>query len=420
MSFLRAGLMLGASTATRLAAALAAVKLIVVYTGADGLGQIGFLMNAIGVLATVAGAGILNGVIKRVAETQDRTAELRLVTGTSTTICIAWSVLVGAVLAALAEPLSHQLFQSETHADVFRWLAAGQFFMTCATLLGGYMSGHRMTSEYAVLSAIGSLLGMGGVAFGVWQWGLPGAMLGLVWLNACPGLVMLCWACFAWPRTSLALLRPMWARHEATTLFKFSLMLSVSALTLPLTQLYLQQLIHGHSGWDAVGYWQAAVRYTDTATQFLAVLLTNYYLPRLAQANHTAQISQVVREAYVFAVPALLAFAALSILLSKPIILLLYSKELLPAQELFSWQVVGTVFKLLAYIIGYVGVARASARLYIGAEIFQAATLCAAGTLLVAQFGATGASIAYAMTYLVYFVVCVVALRIFVSRSKET
>ena len=208
MSFLRAGLILGASTAIRLVAALAAVKLIVVYTGADGLGQIGFLMNAIGVLAAVAGAGILNGVIKRVAETQARAADLRLVMGTSTTICIAWSVLVGALLLALAEPLSHQLFHDEAHSDVFRWLAAGQFFMTCATLFGGYLSGHRMISVYAVLSAVGSLIGMAGVALGVWQWGLPGAMLGLVWLNACPGLVMLCWACFAWPRGSLALLRP--------------------------------------------------------------------------------------------------------------------------------------------------------------------------------------------------------------------
>ena len=89
-----------------------------------------------------------------------------------------------------------------------------------------------------------------------------------------------------------------------------------------------------------------------------------------------------MREAYVFAVPTLLAFAVLSILLSKPIILLLYSKELLPAQELFCWQVAGTVFKILAYIIGYIGVARASARLYIGAEMLQATMLCVIGTLL--------------------------------------
>lgn len=419
MSFYRAGLLLGTSTAIRLAAALVAVKLIVLYTGADGLGQIGFLMNAIGVLATVAGAGILNGIIKRVAETQNCTTELRLVTGTSVTICIVWSVLVGAVLFTLADQFSYQLFQKSTYADVFRWLALAQFFMTCATLFGGYMSGQGKTAEYAVLYGVGSLIGMIGVALGVWQWGLVGAMLGLVWLNASPGLVMFCWACFAWPRTTLALLQPTWVKHEAATLFKFSLMLSVSALTLPVTQLYLQQLIYRHIGWDAVGYWQAAVRYTDTATQFLAVLLTNYYLPRLAQAKQTAQLSSVIREAYVFAVPVLLLFAAFSILLSKPIILLLYSKELLPAQELFLWQVVGTVFKLLAYVIGYVAVARASVRLYIGAEIFQATTFCAIGTILVPQLGANGASVAFAMTYLIYFIVCIVALRIFINKSKE-
>ncbi len=418
MSFFRAALLLGGSTAIRLFVALAAVKLIVLYTGADGLGQVGFFMNAIGVLGTIAGAGILNGIIKRVAETQYSQSELRLVIGTSATICIVWSVLAGAILFAFADQISQQLFRKETHADVFRWLAAAQFFMTVATLLGGNMSGHHRTAEYAVLTALGSLIGMAGVAVGTWQWGLAGAMYGLVWLNASPGVVMLLWVCFAWSRSRLELLRPTWDKNEALTLFKFSLMLSVSALTLPITQLYLQQLIHSHTGWEAVGHWQAAVRYTDTATQFLAVLLSNYYLPRLAKAKQTAQVTRIVREAYVFAIPALLVFAALSIVFSKQIILLLYSKELLPAQELFSWQVVGTVFKLLAYIIGYVVVAQASARLYISAEIFQSVTFCIIGTLLVPQFGASGASIAFAISYLIYLVVCVVALKIFIYKTK--
>lgn len=419
MSFLRAGMLLGASTAIRLAVALIAVKLIVVHTGADGLGQIGFLMNAISVLAAVAGAGLLNGIIKRVAETQSSVNELRLVIGTSSTIGIVWSVLVGAILVVFAEPLSYQLFHSGTYESVFHWLAAGQFLMTCATLIGGYLSGCRMTTEYAVLSAVGSLIGMAGVAVGVSHWGLLGAALGLVWLNASPGLVMLCWAYCAQPSVTFKLLRPRWAKSEATTLLQFSLMLSVSALTLPLTQLYLQQLIHEHSGWDAVGYWQATVRYTDTATQFIAVLLTNYHLPRLAQAKNTAQIIPVMREAYAFAVPTLLLFGALSVLLSKPIILLLYSEALLPAQEIFPWQTIGTVFKLFAYIVGYLAVARASTLLYIGAEVFQAATLCAIGTLMVPRLGAVGASVAYAATYLVYFVVCLMVLGFVVSKSKR-
>jgi antigen flippase len=418
MNFLRAGLLLGASTAIRLATALIAVKLIVVHTGAEGLGQIGFLMSAIGVMTTVAGGGILNGIIKRVAETQGRTTELRLILGTSSVICIAWSVVIGIILFVFAEMLSNQLFQKNMHSEVFRWLAVGQFFMTIATLINGYLSGHQMTSEYAVLSAVGSLVGMAGLAIGVWQWGLPGGMLGIVWLNVSPGLTMLCWSCIFWPRTIFTLFQPIWASHEATTLFKFSLMLSVSALTLPFTQLYLQQLINGHAGWDAVGYWQAAVRYTDTVTQFLTVVLSNYYLPKLANEKKIASIALVVLEAYKFVVPVLFAFATLSIVFTHTIILLLYSDKLLPAQELFFWQVIGTCFKLLAYIIGYVAVARASIWIYISAEIFQATILCVVGTILIPRLGAAGANIAYTTTYILYFFMCVVAMRIFISKTK--
>ena len=419
MNFLRAGMLLGASTAVRLAAALIAVKLIVVHTGVEGLGQIGFLMNAIGVLATVAGGGILNGIIKRVAEAQGHETKLRSILGTSSTICIVWSLVIGALLFVFAEMLSNQLLHKNMHAEVFRWLAAGQFFMTCATLLNGYMSGHRMTSEYALLSAVGSLIGMAGVAIGVWQWGLLGGMLGLVWLNASPGLVILCWSCISWPRATFALFQPAWTSHEANTLFKFSLMLGISALTLPFTHIYLQKLINEHAGWGAVGYWQAAVRYTDTATQFLTVVLSNYYLPKLAHEKKNTKITLIIREAYQFAVPAVLAFALLSIVFTQPILLFLYSKDLLPAEGLFFWQVVGTCFKLLAYIIGYVAVARASVWLYISAEIFQATTLCVIANILIPSLGAAGANIAYAATYILYFLVCVVAMKIFISKSKE-
>jgi antigen flippase len=420
MSFLHAGILLGGSTAIRLAIALIAVKLIVIYTGADGLGQVGYLMNAISILATLAGAGILNGIIKRVAETQNRMMELRLVIGTSVTICMVWSAFMGVLLLAFAEPLSHLIFENTAYVNIFRWLAVGQFFMSCATLFNGYMSGRRMTVEFAILSTVGSLIGMAGLVIGVWQWGLLGAMLGLVWLNISPGIVMLCWSLFVWPRKLLALLKPTWVRREAATLLKFSLMLSMSALTVPLAQLYIQKLIYFHSpGWESIGYWQAAVRYTDTAIQFLAVILANYYLPRLAETNQVTQIKRVVCEAYVFVLPILLAFAAFSIFFPKQIILFLYSEELLPAGELFVWQAAGTLFKVLAYIIGYIAVAKARVRLYVGAEIFQAATLCIVSTLLVPQLGVIGASIAYAITYLIYFLLCVITMKIFIMKSKD-
>lgn len=418
MSFLRAGALLGASTATRLAAALVAIKLIVLQTGAEGLGQIGFLMNVIAVLATISGGGILNGIIKRVAETKDNASELKPVIGTSVSVCIGWSIIVGGTLYIFAEPISYQIFRTDNRSEIFRWLAVGQIFMTCATLFNGYLSGHQDTSKYAILSAIGSLVGMLGIAFGVWFWGLTGAMFGLIWLNSSPGLVMLCWVCMTWTRKTLSVMKPSWTKQEARTLFKFSLMLSVSAMTLPLTQLYIQQLIQNQSSWTSVGYWQAAVRYTDTATQFLAVLLTNYYLPKLAQVKDKHHLYCVLKEAYTFVVPTLAAFALFSILLSEKIIILLYSKELVPARELFIWQVAGTTFKFLAYIIGYIAVARASTWLYILAEVFQAALFCLFGMLLVPEFGVLGASVAYVLTYLIYFIICSFAL-IFFYRSVE-
>ena len=63
MNFFRAGLIFSASTASKLIAGLAIVKIIAITLGADGLGRLGQFMSLISMVTILAGGGIASGVI---------------------------------------------------------------------------------------------------------------------------------------------------------------------------------------------------------------------------------------------------------------------------------------------------------------------------------------------------------------------
>ncbi len=420
MSFARAGMTLGLATAVRLAAGLAAIKLVVLFTGASGLGQLGVLISALAVLSAVAGGGVVNGVVTRIAQARPLGQPVGAVLGTAVSIGLAWSLLLALALLAVPERAANMLLDDPGRAWLMRWMALGQLGMSCAALIGGYLSGRQLTGQFSALSIIGSVIGMAGVAVGAWWQGVDGALLGLVWLNGCTGLVMAAWAGTTLPRQALRDFAPTWSPPEARRLLMYSLMLTVSALTLPLTQLFLQQLLYHNAGWAGVGYWQAAATYSDAALQFLTVVLANYYLPRLAEADSDAKLLGVMREAFRYALPVLALFAVVSIAFAEPLILLLYSEGLLPARALMPWQVLGAVLKMLSYVIGYVVVAKGKAGLYIAAEMLQAATLSLAGAALIPRYGAAGASMAYALTYALYLCVCGIGLQRYLAGRIRT
>jgi hypothetical protein len=75
-------------------------------------------------------------------------------------------------------------------------------------------------------------------------------------------------------------------------------------------------------------------------------------------------------------------------------------------QELLAPELVGDVLRALAYVAGYVAVAKASTKLYVAAEFFQSGMLLVLAHFLIPQFGSRGVPYAYCLTYAVYFAIC--------------
>lgn len=418
MHFLKVGLLFAASTLSKLLAGLVVVKIIAVYIGADGLGRLGQFMSLMSMITILAGGGISTGIVKFVAQYKDDPKQLRAYIGVASLIAIGSSAILGSVLLVLATYLSNWLFGTTNYADVIRLLAAAQFAIACTNLLMGLVNGHKRVHAFAIINGLGVIVGASGVAIGCIFWGIRGAMYGLIWMPVANILFLVPWYFFGL-RFKLGELLPLWDRLKTGQFLQFSLMLLVSVFTMQMAQIVMRHIIEENNSWVQVGYWQAVSKISDAYLQFITVVLASYYLPRLAELRRRSEIAKEVWSVYKIAMP-VLVLLSLSVFLARDhIILLLFSQEFLPMKDFFPWQLMGDAFKIAAYIGGYVAVARASTKIYIGAEIFQSSTLVILCYFFVNKYGAVGASYAYCTTYIVYFIVVQIVLRSYLQKGGD-
>lgn len=418
MRFLKVGILFAASTLSKLVAGLLIIKIVAIYLGAQGLGQLGQFMSLMSMITILAGGGINTGIIKYVAEFEKDERQLNGYLRAASMITLVVSILLGFALLIAAPKISLWLFNTKEYAAVIRVLAVCQFAIAFTNLLMGVLNGHKRVHAFAIINAASVVIGATGVAVGCALYGMKGAMYGLIWMPSCTILLLLPWyrlgLKFSWRR-----LLPQWDRQKIKQFAGFSMMIAVTVLTMQMSQIVIRYIIAGHNSWVEVGYWQAVSKISDSYLLFITVVLSNYYLPRLSALRSRLDIRKEVTTAYKIAMPVLLLMSITIFILRDWIILLLFSPEFIAMKSYFTWQLAGDAFKVAAYISGYIAVAKANSRLYIAAELFQSSLLVLLCYFFVNAYGAIGATYAYFTAYLIYFTITFLILRYYFSQKDS-
>lgn len=402
------------STLIKIGVALLLVKLFSVKFGAEGLGQASNFMQLITVLGVFAGAGIFNGVTKYVAEFEDDENHLKQLFATSASIIWYFSAFLAVIFIAFAQPISQFLFYSSDYTKVMYATALCQFGIANSNYALAILKGYRNAKANAISIIIGSLLGTIAFVIGVFAFGYNGALVGLVLM---PALSII--PAFFYLKKQAVRLRPDFANFstdQAKLLLKYTLMVFITAVTLPVGYYLLRTLLAEHYSLKDIGLWQGTAKISDAYLQFITATFSVYLLPTFAKLHEKAEIKRELFKTIKFVAVAVIAISFIIYLLRDWIILILYSKEFAPMEALFKWQLSGDVFKVLAYIFGYLIVAKASLKLYVLAEISQFILLVGTGYLLIPSNGALGATQAYFVTYFGYFCLCVIGFGMYLKR----
>lgn len=404
------------STAFKIGIGLLLVKLFAHQYGVDGLGQAANFMTLITVLGVFAGAGIFNGVTKYVAEFAEDSKKLAILFATSQRIILCFSSLLALILILFAEPISQLLFFTIEWRNVVIATAFCQFGIAWSNYALAILKGRKAAKAIALSVILGALLGAAAFVMSLSFFGYQGALIGLILvpaLTCIPAHFFLKQQAIKFDKKSAK-----FSRLQAWQLSKFSVMVFITAITLPLGYMMLRNLLQQHHSLESVGLWQGVAKISDAYLQFITAAFSVYLLPTFAKLKERKAILSELKKSVRFVAISVLSASLVIYALREWVILLLYTSDFLPMKDLFFWQLLGDICKVIAYVFGYLIVAKGALKLYILAEIFQFILLLGSGVFFIPTYAAQGATMAYFVTYASYLAVCVIMSFFYFRKAK--
>lgn len=168
--------------------------------------------------------------------------------------------------------------------------------------------------------------------------------------------------------------------------------------------LVLRSIVAHRLGLEAVGHFSAAWAISMTHLGFVMTAMGVDYLPRLTAVQHSvSETNRTVNEqaevALLLAVPILIATTALA----PWILTTLYSAPFEAAASVLRWQMLGDVFKVAAWPLAFVLLARGASIKYALVELTWSGVLLALVLIGIRRLGLAVVGPAYLVAYVVYF-----------------
>ncbi|MCE4588207.1 O-antigen translocase, partial [Escherichia coli] len=184
----------------------------------------------------------------------------------------------------------------------------------------------------------------------------------------------------------------------------YVLMAITAAIATPLALMQLRLYLVNFAGWESAGQWQAVWKISEVYLSIITMALSTFYLPQLSKIKSGEEIKVEIWRTAKVVLPIVIVLAFFVYILRDFIIYVLFTKDFIPARDLFSIQLVGDVVKIFAWLFAFPMLSRGATKWFIFSEVFFSCTLVVFGYYFIKSFGAHGANFAYLVNYIIYFI----------------
>lgn len=405
-------------TAFKILSGFVLVKVIALTSGPVGLAQLGQFQNLVSILTVLCGGMFYSGVTKLLAENaQNREKVAAVVRASLLATFLSFFVMSTSVIFS-RDYIATQLLK-DPNLSVF--VAVLPLFVFMATLYGlwlAILNGDRRVREMVVTSIISSVL-MIVLTFALaLQYGEIGAYTAIL----TPPIVVVLYVLVR--RSD----RQMWlALRSSDTdpaptyreLARFALMGLVSAVAAPIAQMVMREYLAETLSMEQAGIWQGVTRISEVYLVFVTSTLSVYFLPKLAQADKVNDLLHTLKNVLRLALLSAFVLGTLIYIFRDLLIWLLFTPEFNPMRDLFFWQVVGDMVKIVAWVFAYVVLVKGSALVFIFGEVFFNLTYPVLGMLIIPKIGLGGAVAAYGINYVLYLLFMMFVVRKIIKGYGE-
>ncbi|GAA4205073.1 hypothetical protein GCM10022289_24010 [Pedobacter jeongneungensis] len=280
------------------------------------------------------------------------------------------------------------------------------------------MNGKGQIRLYTWVNTIGSIIGLIFTIVLVYFYKVQGALYALVLSQSIVFFITLVLIVKS-PWFSIDYFKGPLDKIVAMKLGHFSLMAIVTALTMPVAQIILRNMLISNLGINAAGIWQGMMRVSDGYLMLITTALSTYYLPKLSSLIKDTEIKNEIFRGYKIILPLVFLGCILIYFLRFFIIRILYTPEFNEMQSLFLWQLVGDFFKMASWMLAYLMLAKAMTKAYIIVEVVFSLGYVLLSYYLTTNFGLKGISIAFACNYFLCFIAMIIIFRKLLLTPNE-
>lgn len=367
---LRASALIGSSSAIAVLSGIAKAKVLAVLVGPAGIGLLGLLQSIQSTTATASGMGLSNSGVRQIAEAKaDENSERLACTKASLLGSGAALGLAGAgLLFLLREPIAQLIFHDNGSSGLVAWLALGVWATTLSGAQTALLNGLHRLRDVATVNVCGPVCALLATSVAAWLW-KDGAVVVAVVSLPLASLLTSWWLIRRIPRDALvsslrAMLAPLRGLLTLGFVFMATALMSVGS------QFAVRVLVTRTLGVVATGHFQAAWTVSVTYVGFILGSMAVDYYPRLTgvardpvatntMANEQAEVTLLL------AGPVILLMLAAT----PAVVTLLYSSAFGETVGILRWQVLGDLFKVASWPLGFILLAQGRSGVYFATEV---------------------------------------------------
>lgn len=393
---------------------LARTKAVALLVGPVGLGLISVYLNLVNAASAIAGLGLNASAVREIAAAEAAADQARLDANRRALLLTTGAAALATAVAmfALRGWIGSWLPPGFDYPEAILWLSLAVVLtvlsVNCVILLNGFRQIGAMAKVQVGGALVGTIVGIGALA----MWRMDGTLAYVVAAPAAALVVGLVYAsrlprpAAKWPDHRLVINRGLSLVAHGTPF-----MLSVFALSASV--LLVRAFTAENLGGEALGYFAATWIISSTYVGYVLQAMGADYFPRLsAAADDGTQAARLVNEqletAVILATPILLATLATAPWLLQ----IAYSGAFRDAADLLRWQILGDLFKILAWPLSMLLLAKRRSLTYFLVEAGAAMSFAGFVFLTIDRLGLLSAGVGYAAMYLLYWLAQLACARI--------
>lgn len=390
----RSSAIIGMSSAIKIVVGILKVKFLAVFLGPAAIGLMGLLQNIMGVASTIAGCGLSNSGVRQLSIAQIEEEDIILVRRALWHASLMLGLIGMALLWIFRVPIANLVFANSTHANDVGWLGLGVLMTVLMGAQTALFQGLRRISDLAKVNIIGSILAALFAISIVYATGIKG----VVWyVVITPTLSVIVALYYSFQMPSLHGVYDLKAIYQQwQVMSKIGLPLMLAASMLIISQLFARSLIMKDFGLEQAGYYQAAWMISFLYIGFILNAMASDYYPRLTALIQDQQaaiktVNEQTEMGLILAGPLILALLTFS----PGIIQMLFTESFAPVVEILRWQLMGDIFKLLAWPLAFIIMAQGRGVLYAFTQFNWSAIYLLCLYYGLSQLGLVAAGISY-------------------------